>query len=96
MQREAEYDSLLGFCKARRTNFEGLYDYGQPIIEVSKVPNMLNRLNPTSRELTPSTKIPAKCMYNDNVRLAVINLSRLDTGALRQVYNTCSVSIIDT
>jgi len=62
VQREAEYDSLLGFCKARRKDFEGLHDYGQPIIEVSKVPNMLNRLNPTSRELTSSVKMPAKCM----------------------------------
>jgi endoribonuclease Dicer len=62
LQREAEHDSLLDFCKARRKNFDGLQDYGQPIIEVSKVPSILNRLNPTSRELTSSMKVPAKCM----------------------------------
>jgi endoribonuclease Dicer len=62
MQREAEYGSLLGYCKARRKNFEGLQDYRQPIIEVSKVPYVLNRLNPTSRELTPSMEMPTKCM----------------------------------
>lgn len=61
IQREAEYDSLLDFCKARRKNFQGLLDYGQPIIQVSKVPNMLNLLNPISRELTSSMKAPAKC-----------------------------------
>jgi endoribonuclease Dicer len=62
IQREADHESLLDFCKARRKNFEGLQDNGQPIIEVSMVANTLNLLNPTSRELTSSTRTPAKCM----------------------------------
>lgn len=60
-QREAEYENLVEYCKGRRKGFEGLKDYDQPLIEVSKVPAVLNRLNPTSRPMTESTKSPAKC-----------------------------------
>jgi endoribonuclease Dicer len=60
-QRESNYDNFVEYCKARRKGFEGLQKYDQPLIEVSKVPTVLNHLNPTSRPVTTSTKSPAKC-----------------------------------
>ncbi|KAF8639433.1 hypothetical protein AX16_010288 [Volvariella volvacea WC 439] len=58
--REARYNSLLHFCQHRRIGFEGLKDYEQPIIEVSKCSSCFNHLNPTTLALTPSSKVPAK------------------------------------
>ncbi|TFK75994.1 ribonuclease III [Pluteus cervinus] len=58
--REAEYDSLLHFCKERRKGFEGLKDENQPIIEVDKVAPLLNHLNPHTIPVTPTQKFAAK------------------------------------
>lgn len=62
-QREADYESLLDFCKARRKGFEGLKDHRQPIIQVERVSPVENHLDPTSKPLTPPSKAPAKCMH---------------------------------
>ncbi|KIJ56735.1 hypothetical protein M422DRAFT_57385 [Sphaerobolus stellatus SS14] len=58
--REASYDNLVEYCKARRKGFEGLEDYSQPLVEVSRVPAVTNLLNPSSRPFTSSKKNPAK------------------------------------
>ncbi|KAF8591451.1 ribonuclease III [Ramaria rubella] len=58
--REAAYESLVEYCRARRKGFEELQDLSQPIIEVSRVPATTNLLNPTSRPFTASKKNPAK------------------------------------
>ncbi|KAJ7667934.1 hypothetical protein DFH06DRAFT_1183971 [Mycena polygramma] len=47
--REAEYSSLLEYCKRVRTNFEGLKDEGQAIIEISSILSGVSRLDPSSR-----------------------------------------------
>lgn len=60
-QREASYENLVEYCRARRKGFEGLEDYTQPLIEVSYVPVVANHLNPTSRPVAESKKNPAKC-----------------------------------
>lgn len=62
LQREANYENLVEYCKARRKGFEGLKDYTQPLIEVSKVPGVMNHLTPGSQSMTTSSKAPAKCV----------------------------------
>ncbi|KAJ6509901.1 hypothetical protein C8R47DRAFT_1034846 [Mycena vitilis] len=47
--REAEYTSLLEYCKMVRANFEGLKDEAQAIIEISSVLSGVSRLDPSSR-----------------------------------------------
>ncbi|KAJ7228751.1 hypothetical protein GGX14DRAFT_346266 [Mycena pura] len=47
--REAEYASLLDYCKAVRKNFAGLQDERQALIEVSSVMVAVSRLDPASR-----------------------------------------------
>ncbi|KAJ7781333.1 hypothetical protein B0H16DRAFT_1658943 [Mycena metata] len=44
--REAEYSSLLDYCKRVRKNFEGLKDEAQAIIELSSVMCAVSRLDP--------------------------------------------------
>ena len=53
---------MVEYCKEHRKGFEGLQNYEQPLIEVSKVSAAVNRLNPTARQLTASTKHSAKCL----------------------------------
>ncbi|KAH6914993.1 hypothetical protein BKA70DRAFT_1257649 [Coprinopsis sp. MPI-PUGE-AT-0042] len=48
--REAGYDTLLAYVTERRHNFTGLKDEHQPIIEVEKIPSLLNHLNPRLKE----------------------------------------------
>jgi len=62
-QREGNYENFVEYCKARRKGFEGLEDYAQPLIEVSRVHTVTNHLNPTSRPSTASKKDPAKCKH---------------------------------
>ncbi|KAI0698923.1 hypothetical protein BC835DRAFT_1333420 [Cytidiella melzeri] len=52
--REAESSSFLEYCKARRKDFQGLKDHGQPMIEVSQVPSAANNLAPTCGQTTPA------------------------------------------
>ncbi|KAF7966789.1 hypothetical protein HWV62_36991 [Athelia sp. TMB] len=59
--REFEYGSFLEYCKARRKGFEGLQKHDQPLLEVARVPTILNNLNPTSRPATLALKVPVKC-----------------------------------
>ncbi|KAK7061646.1 hypothetical protein R3P38DRAFT_2494335 [Favolaschia claudopus] len=47
--REAEYSSLLEYCKAVRKNFEGLKNETQALIEVSSIMSGISRLDPASR-----------------------------------------------
>ncbi|KDQ07466.1 hypothetical protein BOTBODRAFT_180654 [Botryobasidium botryosum FD-172 SS1] len=58
--REATYDNLLEYCKARRKGFEGLQDENQPLIEVDRVPALINRLNPSFRPIAIPKKAAAK------------------------------------
>ncbi|KAI0069087.1 ribonuclease III [Artomyces pyxidatus] len=58
--REAAYGNFEEYCKARRNGFEGLKTYDQPMIEVERVPPVLNRLDPGSKPLPESLKAPAK------------------------------------
>ncbi|KAJ7179238.1 hypothetical protein C8R46DRAFT_1073070 [Mycena filopes] len=51
--REAEYSSLLDYCKNIRKNFEGLKDEKQAIIEVSSIMCALSRLDPAARPPPP-------------------------------------------
>ncbi|KAJ7699997.1 hypothetical protein B0H17DRAFT_1196016 [Mycena rosella] len=63
--REAEYSSLLDYCKSVRKNFEGLKDEGQALIEISSVMQGLSRLDPASRPATqprPRYLIPELCL----------------------------------
>ncbi|KAF5387826.1 hypothetical protein D9615_000336 [Tricholomella constricta] len=79
--REAAYDSVLAFCQARRKGFEGLQDENQPLIEVSPLPSVLNRLNPTSRP-SPSTKIQAKYLIPELCSKSTIPASTMRTARL--------------
>ncbi|KAF8076296.1 hypothetical protein FPV67DRAFT_1471163 [Lyophyllum atratum] len=79
--REAGYDNLLAFCKARK-GFEGLRDEHQPLIEISTVPAILNQLNPTSRPLSSSTKLHAKYLIPELCFKCTIPASTLRTARL--------------
>ncbi|EIW82390.1 ribonuclease III [Coniophora puteana RWD-64-598 SS2] len=79
--REAEFESILDYVKDRRKDFEGLKNYEQPLIQVSKVPNLSNLLNPlktaaevgkpTARYLIP--ELTAKYTIPANVyRMALL------------------------
>ncbi|KAI0939123.1 hypothetical protein AcV5_000626 [Taiwanofungus camphoratus] len=59
--REAGYDNLIEYCRARRKSFEGLKNYNQPIIQVSPAPAIVNNLNPTCKpSVSPPTQAPVK------------------------------------
>ncbi|KIM21363.1 hypothetical protein M408DRAFT_104950 [Serendipita vermifera MAFF 305830] len=49
---DAKLSNLVDYCKAKRKGFEGLVDYGQPLIEVSNLPGLINRLSPTGKTFT--------------------------------------------
>ncbi|THH17944.1 hypothetical protein EW146_g2946 [Bondarzewia mesenterica] len=59
-QREAAYENMVEYCKEHRKGFEGLNDYGQPLIQVDRVYPVLNRLNPTIKPANSPAKPPAK------------------------------------
>ncbi|KAL0949733.1 hypothetical protein HGRIS_009773 [Hohenbuehelia grisea] len=80
--REAEYANFLEYCKARRKGFEGLQDENQPLIQVSKCQAFLNRLNPTSRNLTESTKASAKYLIPELCAKFTIPSSSFRTALL--------------
>ncbi|KAG6891279.1 hypothetical protein C0992_009471 [Termitomyces sp. T32_za158] len=58
--REAAFENILEFTKARQKGFEDLQDVNQPLIEVTTIPAVLNQLNPTSRPVA-QLKSPVKC-----------------------------------
>lgn len=80
--READYESLLDFCKARRKGFEGLKDYHQPIIQVERVSPVENHLDPTSKPLTPPSKAPAKYLIPELCAKFTLPASTLRTALL--------------
>ncbi|RDB22674.1 Dicer-like protein 1 [Hypsizygus marmoreus] len=80
--READYDSLLAFCQARRKGFDGLKDYRQPLIEVSTTPAILNCLNPASRPVPVPTKSHAKYLIPELCAKFTIPASTLRTACL--------------
>ncbi|KAG8808333.1 hypothetical protein FRC19_005970, partial [Serendipita sp. 401] len=47
--------NLVEVCKAKRKGFEGLVDYSQPLIEVSNLPGITNRLSPVVKTFTPAS-----------------------------------------
>ncbi|KAF8165429.1 hypothetical protein B0H34DRAFT_689150 [Crassisporium funariophilum] len=59
-QREAHYENLFEFCKSKRKGLDSLTNYKQPVIEVAKVPAILNHLNPTFKLPSDALKYPAK------------------------------------
>ncbi|CCM05650.1 uncharacterized protein FIBRA_07880 [Fibroporia radiculosa] len=58
--REAEYPSLLEYCKTRIKDFQGLKNEKQPLLEVAVAPPAINYLNPVLRPLLQSSKAPPK------------------------------------
>ncbi|TFY77295.1 hypothetical protein EWM64_g6716 [Hericium alpestre] len=80
--REAEYENLVEYCKARRKGFEGLQNYDQPLIQVERVPPILNKLNPTTKPIIPSTKPPAKYLIPELCAKFVIPASTFRTALL--------------
>ena len=63
VKREAHHENLFDFCKSKRKGLDNLNleNFEQPIIEVSKLPGILNNLNPTSKLPCNPSKSPAKC-----------------------------------
>ncbi|KAG6855112.1 hypothetical protein C0991_006041 [Blastosporella zonata] len=59
-RREAAFENMLEFTKARRKGFEELKDVNQPLIEVITIPGVLNQLNPLSRPLPIAKSSHAK------------------------------------
>ncbi|KAI9512169.1 ribonuclease III, partial [Russula earlei] len=80
--REAEHESLLEYCKARRKGFEGLRDCNQPLIEVGRVLPLLNRLSPTSKNPPHPTKHPAKYLIPELSARFTIPASTFRTALL--------------
>ncbi|KAH7922454.1 hypothetical protein BV22DRAFT_656663 [Leucogyrophana mollusca] len=80
--REAEYANLVEYCKARRKGFEGLQDYNQPLIEVSKVAGVTNRLNPIFKPVPDSSKASAKYLIPELCAKFTIPASTLRTALL--------------
>lgn len=60
LQRESTYENHIEYCRARRKGFEGLQNDHQPLIEVSRIPALLNRLNPASRPWGKEQQVPPK------------------------------------
>jgi endoribonuclease Dicer len=62
--KDAKYENVFEWCKAKRKGFEGLVDYTQPLIEVSNLPAIINRLQPTARTFDTAggpIKLSTKC-----------------------------------
>lgn len=58
--RKQKFSNLVEYCKAKRKGFEGLVDYDQPLIEVSNLPSVVNRLSPT---ISSSNTAPGAPLY---------------------------------
>ncbi|TFK55753.1 ribonuclease III [Heliocybe sulcata] len=58
--REAGYPTFVAYCEARRKGFDRLKSHEQPLIEIKRLSPLLNRLNPSTRPWTESTKATAK------------------------------------
>lgn len=85
IQRAAVYGSLVEYCKARRKGFEGLKDYDQAIIEVTKLQTPIDPLNPSPQPLTKSPKSTEKCaclIFHTLVRFYMCPRTRPHSGAL--------------
>ncbi|KIJ70179.1 hypothetical protein HYDPIDRAFT_78543 [Hydnomerulius pinastri MD-312] len=80
--REAEYANLVEYCKARRKGFDGLQDYTQPLIEVSKVAGVTNHLNPIFRPLTGPAKAAVKYLIPELSAKFTIPASTFRTALL--------------
>jgi endoribonuclease Dicer len=65
-QREASFENILASYKAHRKAFPDLKDNGQPIIQVSRMPPVWNRLDPTSRSFAVHQKAPPRCEPTSN------------------------------
>ncbi|PVF99771.1 hypothetical protein CPB86DRAFT_756304 [Serendipita vermifera] len=50
-----KFNNLIDLCKAKRKGFEGVLDNDQPLIEVSSLPGLVNRLSPIARQNTDTT-----------------------------------------
>ncbi|KAF9247216.1 hypothetical protein BU15DRAFT_39362 [Melanogaster broomeanus] len=80
--REAEYANLVEYCKARRKGFEGLLDYTQPLIEVSKAAIVGNHLNPSLGPVTEPVKVAVKYLIPELSAKFTIPASTFRTALL--------------
>ncbi|KAH7887826.1 hypothetical protein F5I97DRAFT_1952052 [Phlebopus sp. FC_14] len=80
--REAGYANFVDYCKARRKGFEGLHDYDQPLIEVSKVAGVTSHLNPIIKPFTEHTKTAAKYLIPELSARFTVPASTLRTALL--------------
>ncbi|KAH9482923.1 Dicer-like protein 1 [Psilocybe cubensis] len=81
-RREMSYESLFHFCKSKRKGLETLSDFNQAIIEVSKVPAILNNLNPISKAPVSTAKSPAKYLIPELCAKFTLPASTLWTSML--------------
>ncbi|KAG5716521.1 Dicer-like protein 1 [Termitomyces sp. T112] len=79
--REAAFENILEYTKARRKSFEDLHDVNQPLIEVITIPAVLNQLNPTSRP-TAQFKSHAKYLIPELCSKCTLPASVLRTARL--------------
>lgn len=63
------YQTYLELCKARRKDFEGVADEHQPMIEVTAVGEVMNRLNPAANLSYADRVVPSQCRQVSNVLL---------------------------
>ncbi|EPQ59279.1 hypothetical protein GLOTRDRAFT_136195 [Gloeophyllum trabeum ATCC 11539] len=80
--RESAYESFLEYCKARRKDFDGLKSHTQPLIQIKRLSAVLNRLNPTTRPLTESSKATAKYLIPELCAKYTIPASTFRTALL--------------
>ncbi|KAF9006465.1 hypothetical protein BDQ17DRAFT_1351795 [Cyathus striatus] len=79
--REQPYESLLDSCRKRRKGFEGLKDNNQPILEVCKVPALVNHLNPSSTTI-PETRASVKYLIPELCAKFTVSASVMRTALL--------------
>jgi hypothetical protein len=93
-QRVDKFSTLVDFCKAKRKGFEGLVDYGQPLIEVSNLPSLINRLTPTAKTFVSSSGGMA---YSAKCTLYILYLAfpdlrpSCDPRAVLEIHHPCKV-----
>ncbi|KAH7916192.1 hypothetical protein BJ138DRAFT_996390 [Hygrophoropsis aurantiaca] len=80
--RESGFANLVEYCKARRKGFEGLQDYKQPLIEVSKVASTSNYLNPVFKLMPESAKAGARYLIPELCAKFTVPGSTLRTALL--------------
>ncbi|KAI0049624.1 ribonuclease III [Auriscalpium vulgare] len=80
--REAGFENFFEYCKANRKDFDSLKDYDQPLIEVERVPPVLNRLHPSSKPTAESPKAPARYLIPELCAQLTISASTFRTALM--------------